>query len=207
MSLIGKAHEKYVLRRRFDVLGGSIERLLPTGASVLDVGCGSGDIDSLILGKRSDLSIQGIDVLVRGETAIEVMEYDGSRFPFDDGSFDAVMFVDVLHHTENIEDLLKEAARVTRRHVIIKDHTREGFLAEARLRLMDRVGNERFGVRCIYNYWTRDRWIEAFMAAGLSVEVFEPRLNLYAWPLSVLFDSSLHFIARLTTQGRASHSA
>jgi hypothetical protein len=37
--------------------------------------------------------------------------------------------LDVLHHTDDANVLLREARRVTRRDVLIKDHRLNGFLA------------------------------------------------------------------------------
>jgi hypothetical protein len=94
-------------------------------------------------------------------------------------------------------DLLAEAARVARRAVVIKDHLREGLLADATLRFMDRVGNRRHGVALPHNYWTRDRWREAFQRCGLAVDRWSERLGLYPWPAAWVFDRSLHFVARM----------
>jgi SAM-dependent methyltransferase len=107
------------------------------------------------------------------------------------------MLVDVLHHAEDPLALLREAARVARTAVAIKDHLREGLAANATLRFMDWVGNGRFGVRLPYRYWTREEWREAFAETGLVVEHWNEKLALYAPPASLLFDRSLHFVARL----------
>ena len=58
--------------------------------------------------------------------------------------------------------LLREAVRVARRGLLIKDHTLTGFLAGPTLRLMDRVGNQRHGVALPYNYWTQQQWLRNF---------------------------------------------
>ena len=108
------------------------------------------------------MTITGIDVLVRPETNIEVTEFDGRTIPFGDDAFDAVTFVDVLHHTDDATALLREAARVASTAVVIKDHLAEGFLAKPTLRAMDWVGNASFGVALPYNYWTTAEWHRAF---------------------------------------------
>jgi hypothetical protein len=108
-----------------------------------------------------------------------------------------LLFVDVLHHSTEPETLLREAARVARRHLVIKDHDQSGLLADPTLRFMDRVGNERFGVDLPYNYWPLSRWRSEWQAMGLVEEEIRRRLGLYPWPASWLFDRSLHFIARL----------
>lgn len=63
---------------------------------------------------------------------------DGTNVPYPDASFDAVLFVDVLHHTADPHHLLKEATRVGKM-ILIKDHFRESFSADIRLRFMDLV--------------------------------------------------------------------
>lgn len=67
MSLIEKIHGNYVFGRRVQVLSEILANLLPEQASVLDVGCGDGSIDALILSRRSDVSIRGVDVLPRNQ--------------------------------------------------------------------------------------------------------------------------------------------
>lgn len=107
MSIIEQMHGSLIYRRRVNVLARMLSTLLPPKASVLDVGCGDGLIDSLIMQSRPDVSIRGIDVLVRGNTKIPVTVFDGQSIPYEAGSFDAVVFVDVLHHTERPEKLLR----------------------------------------------------------------------------------------------------
>ena len=65
--------------------------------------------------------ITGIDVLLRDHTHIPVVEFDGTTIPFPDRSFDTLVFVDVLHHTNDPVLLLREAARVARNTIVIKD--------------------------------------------------------------------------------------
>lgn len=197
MSVTAKIHGAYVSGRRVRVLAHHLARLLPHDGSVLDVGAGDGALARLILDQRPDLQIRGIDVLVRPTTAIPVEPFDGLHFPADDSSYDAVMFVDVLHHTENPLPVLREAVRVTRRHVLIKDHTREGLLAGATLRFMDEVGNRRFGVALPHNYWRRAQWDVAFRSLSLNVEAWQQDLGLYPKWADWVFGRSLHFVASL----------
>jgi SAM-dependent methyltransferase len=194
--LIDRMHG-VVFNRRVRVLGGHVATLLPEGASVLDVGCGDGNLALAVQQHRPDVVIEGIDVLLREHTHIPVTLFDGATIPHGDGSFDVVLFVDVLHHTDDPLPLLREAARVARRAVVIKDHTAEGFLANPTLRFMDRVGNARFGVSLPYNYWRRRQWVEAFAGLGLTTEAWIDELGLYPGWANWVFGRSLHFIARL----------
>jgi SAM-dependent methyltransferase len=170
--------------------------LIPPAARILDVGCGDGTLDLLIIRQRPDISIVGVDVLVRPNTRIPVQPYDGTKIPYPDASFDAVMFVDVLHHTADPHVLLKEATRVGKM-VLIKDHFCENSLADIRLRFMDWVGNAHHGVALPYNYWSRHQWSKAFGQLGLKTCEMSTTLGLYPAPASWVFERGLHFVARL----------
>lgn len=151
----------------------------------------------MILEQRPDLEIRGIDVLVRPDTHVPVEPFDGHHIPHPDGAFDCVSFVDVLHHSDDPEALLREGARVARRALLVKDHTLEGWLAGPTLRFMDEVGNARHGVPRPHNYWTRTEWDAALARLGLASEAWHGRVGLYPWPASWLFDRRLQFVARL----------
>ena len=154
-------------------------------------------IDRLIGERRQDISVRGIDVFARPGAQIEITAFDGAAIPFPDRSFDVVMFVDVLHHTEDPMILLGEAARIARSCIVIKDHTMNGVLAHATLRLMDWVGNAHVDVALPYNYWAKQRWLDAFESLGWHVDRWQERLRLYAWPFSMIFDRRLHFLTRV----------
>ena len=197
MSAIGVLHEKLVFNRRVRVLAAWFAQLVPRSARMLDVGCGDGLISAVLQSRRPDLVVAGIDVLPRRHTHIPVDIFDGSSIPFADQSFDVVLFSDVLHHTEDPAILLREARRVSRQNVLIKDHNRNGLCAGARLRLMDWVGNARFGVALPYNYWTERQWQEAWREIGLKPEQTVTRIGLYARPIDWVFGAKLHFITLL----------
>lgn len=197
MNLGERIHGRYIHNRRARVLSNSMASLIPEHFQVLDVGCGDGLLAHLIAQKRPDLKLTGVDVLLRDRGHIPVAQFDGQSLPYGDASFDAVMFVDVLHHAENPKILLREAARVARRIIVIKDHTMEGFLAGPTLRFMDNVGNARHGVALPYDYWRRQEWLDTFVTLGLKVDVCISQLRIYPWVASWIFDRTLHFAARL----------
>ena len=196
-NLLGSVHGSLVFDRRTRVLAEHLAGLIPQRAKVLDIGCGDGTIDSLILSRRPDVEIQGVDVFVRPSTKIRVEVFDGKTLPVADKSFDTVVFVDVLHHTDDPLILLREANRVARKSILIKDHTKDGLFAYATLRFMDWVGNAPHGVVLPYNYWTGERWQSAFDHLGLKVERRITKLGLYPFPASAVFERQLHFIASI----------
>jgi SAM-dependent methyltransferase len=193
-------HQALVFGRRRRLLAKRLSALLPPGASVLDVGCGDGAIASLVLLHRPDISIRGIDVLIQPETKIQVDPFDGEHLPYGDKTFDVVSFIDVLHHTNDPTVLLKEAKRVARSTVVLKDHTMDGILAYQTLRFMDWVANAKDGIALPYNYWPESRWRLTFDAIGLRIAQWQPQLALYPFPASLIFERGLHFIAALSVE-------
>ena len=197
MTVLKRLHNKAVFGRRVNVLARHLAAALTDCATVVDVGCGDGSVAARLLDHRPDLRVTGIDVLVRSDTRIPVAPFDGRTIPFGDASFDAVTLVDVLHHLEDPEPLLREAARVTRNAIVVKDHLADGVLARPTLRLMDWFGNASHGVALPYNYWTRGRWAQALDATGLTIAHRVDSLGLYPMPASLIFDRRMHFVWRL----------
>ncbi|HYL98105.1 MAG TPA: class I SAM-dependent methyltransferase [Blastocatellia bacterium] len=196
-GLLERVHGGYVQQRRARSLSTAIGRIIPNDARVLDIGCGDGLIDRMISEERPDLTFRGIDVLIREKTHGDIRSFDGTHIPFDDCSFDVVALVDVIHHSHEPRRLLEEARRIATHCIVIKDVMLEGFLSGPTLRFMDRIGNERFGVACPFNFWTRTQWMEAFRALDLTVERWESNLSIYPRPASWIFERSFHFVARL----------
>jgi SAM-dependent methyltransferase len=173
-------HQSFVHPRRVRVIADHASRLVPRDAQVLDVGSGDGLIAAALAERRRDLRIEGIDVLVREDTAIAVMPFDGRVIPRAAGSVDVVTLFDVLHHADDPPALLAEASRVARTCVV------------------DEVGNRRHGVALPHHYLTARQWRGAIDRLGLTPAVWEVGgLGLYPWPASVVFGGRLHVLARL----------
>lgn len=202
LSWIKRLHGQFVLQRRAQVLAEMLAAALPQSAKVVDVGCGDGAIGRLIANLRPDISIQGLEYKVREGCKIECRPFDGSHLPFPDAAFDVCLFVDVLHHTQDVSLLLGEAVRVTRSFVLIKDHLNENVLDDATLRFMDWVGNRPHGVVLTYNYQSRKQWNEHFSRMGLESESWTSALPIYASPFNFIFGRKLHFISLLRKTGQ-----
>ncbi len=207
MSLIRPLHDKLVFNRRITVLHQHLSGMLAGCHSILDVGCGDGQLSGMIAQSLPDATIEGIDVLVRPETHIPVRQFDGVQIPADDNSVDCVMMVDVLHHTDDPEIMLREAQRVARRWIVLKDHTRNGFLAGPTLRFMDWVGNSHHGVRLPYNYLSLKEWQNLFAKNGMKIDQWNANLGLYGMPGDLLFGRSLHFVCRLDVGANSQRKA
>jgi len=197
LTQIGRWHDVLVHQRRVRVLARMLAAWIPPSSKVLDIGCGDGTVGSLIAGFSPGISIEGVEVAARPSCRIPCREFDGSSLPCADGAFDLCVLVDVLHHTADVRSLLREAARASRRHVLIKDHLDENGLDRATLRLMDWVGNRPHGVVLPYNYQSRAEWQSHFAACGLREVNSTSNIPLYPAPFSWVFGRKLHFIALL----------
>lgn len=196
-SILGKVHGVAVFDRRVRVLVEKLGALVPPNSRMVDVGTGDGQIALQIAQNASDVDVEGIDIMLRPETHIPVTVFDGITIPFEDKSADVVSFVDVLHHTPDPAALIREASRVARKAVIIKDHLSENRFDHMTLRLMDWVGNAPHGVVLPYNYAPKAQWMRWFEEAGLEVDEFETSIPLYPAPFNLIFGRKLHFVARL----------
>lgn len=200
-GLLNRIHDALIFGRRVKALSAALADAIPSGGSVLDLGCGDGQVAARLMGVRPDLTVEGADVLLRPVTHIPVTLYDGLSLPFADRSFDYVTIVDVLHHTDDPAAVLAEAQRVSRLGVVVKDHLREGLLVGPILRLMDWVGNRGHDVRLPYNYLDSRQWADVFARAGLERVRWVDALGLYGAPLAWLFERKLHFVALLAPAG------
>jgi SAM-dependent methyltransferase len=193
-------HGRFIHQRRVRTLSRLLADMIPLNARVLDVGCGDGLIDQLIHGNRPDVKIEGIDVKVRPCTHIPVNAFDGFVIPHPTQSFDVVMFVDVLHHMTDPMFMLREAARVARNKVIIKDHIADKAFDRWILRGMDWVGNACHDVAMPFNFWSEAQWKKVFASLDLTCETWQTNLRLYCWPANLIFGRSLHYLASLSNR-------
>ena len=147
--------------------------LWSNGTSVLDVGAGSGEIP-LYLQRKYGLLCRGVDVVKpsenrffansssngKGKEYLPIELFDGSSLPNADKSFDIVMFVSVLHHAANATvALLREAARVARRYIIVLEdlHLTESH-AHHQAIVRRNVAHEPNGI-----FRTLEEWLHLFL--------------------------------------------
>ena len=96
------------------------EKFLPRDGKILDMGCGVGNISEILINKK--YNIVSLDISNKSfSPVVTPVLYDGTSFPFPDNSFDTVLLITVLHHTPSPETIVKEAARVAKKIIIIED--------------------------------------------------------------------------------------
>jgi len=90
------------------------------GNELLDIGCGDCNVAKRF--ENLGFDITPLDVKNRSLIrSIKPILYDGKQIPFGDNSFDTALLIFVMHHTKNPVGLLKEAKRVSRKRIVIKE--------------------------------------------------------------------------------------
>lgn len=151
-----------------------LARVLPTGARVLDVGCGSGYIAhhlSALLGAP----VSGIDVRKTSDAPIDYAAFDGEHFPAAGAAFDAVLLCYVLHHAQDQPAFLREVRRVLRDGglVVVYEDIPEAAWDAAACRAHDRAWRARTGP-CTFRLG--EEWRRIFTSSGFEV-ISERRLS------------------------------
>jgi SAM-dependent methyltransferase len=93
------------------------------GASVCDVGCGTGVLLKKLRDARSGLErLTGVDFVVDDSAAIENVEYVAARIeslPFADRTFDTVICTHVIEHVLEYREAIAELRRIAAKRLII----------------------------------------------------------------------------------------
>lgn len=153
----------------------SVTRFADKTHHVLDVGSGSGRFSKMM--QDAGYELHALDIGDYRDVPIKNFQvYDGLNFPHKDNSFDMVIFNFVLHHVPNTEKrhLLKEAIRVSRKHILVLEDTPKYFFDHAisfghgffwRYKIKSKQG---------FGFYNRRQWHELFNHLGLKIEFSKP---------------------------------
>ena len=156
-------------RERAKIIADCYRRWEVRGKKVLDVGCGNGVV-SQVLQKKLELDLCGTDIIDYRKVNIPFKKMcKADRLPFEDLSFDYVIFNDILHHSTDMTSLILEGKRVG--HAVLVFEDIPSFL----LKVID-IGFNFFyssKMSCPLNFKTEGQWHSFFKELGLSYEAGE----------------------------------
>ena len=152
-------------KRTRDIIA-DIGPLLTSYNQLLDIGTGTGDVAVALIKQGFNVTACDRYNLICVPD-LSLLLCDGAELPFRDNSFDAVLLIDVLHHTEKQVKILQEAARVAK-VVIIHEDVFNSKIQRRMTFLMDRVMNLQFGYHPHSNRTVKG-WSELFEVLGFEV--------------------------------------
>ncbi len=149
-----------ILKSRARAKFNAIAPHLTPGDSILDIGAGEGFVG--LHAFEQGHSTHLVDVSDRNRTALPFSTYDGQTLPFADAQFDVGILAYVLHHCHDPDQVLKEAARVCRKLIILETVYISDF-DRRRTTFLDHNANRLRGMRKEpLNFDTTEGWSRRF---------------------------------------------
>lgn len=141
---------------RAEKIAENISSLISADSSVLDIGSGSGNVAkeiSLKTGAKFTL----LDVIDWNVTDLPFILFNGKKIPFKDKEFDFALLMDVLHHSEDEELLIKEAIRVAKK-IIILEEVHENIFMKIWANVIDNFQWFLFGMPLAFHSRSEKQW-------------------------------------------------
>jgi len=134
---------------------------------ILDIGAAEGYLGDE-LANRHRAHVELVDIANGFRSPLPHHVYDGKHLPFPDNAFDAATIYFVLHHTNDADQVLREARRVATRRVVIVESWARGPIRNWVLIIADRLANALRGGRWRdpIRYRTPDNWHRTFGETG-----------------------------------------
>ena len=99
---------------------GWMQEFLSSSDKIIDIGSGPGSLLSVM--RQRGFDIDGLDIRDSAyHENLKAHMYDGETMPFNPQSYDTALLSTMLHHTPDPDHILREAARIAHRLIIIED--------------------------------------------------------------------------------------
>jgi len=147
----------------------SIKRILQwlqPGDRILDLGAGDCCLGELLINQHN-YHVTNLEVEDYNFTDLPLTIYNGTDIPFPDNSFDVVLVLFVLHHTDNPHRLLSEARRVSRRSIIVFEDLFDNPVDRLYFRFFHGFLNRCTGLTHPHQEFTSKQWSNLAEQVGL----------------------------------------
>lgn len=162
-------------RRAYQVVE-HIKQYLRPADRILDFGAGACCMCDAM--RKQKYKVTPVDVKnLSFVDSIKPIIYDGKRLPFKKNQFDVSLLIFVLHHTPHPEKTLAEAARVSKRIIIMEDTYTNSFHKHVTF-FLDSLLNQEFRGHPHSNK-TDKQWKALFKKSGLKLKDFHNKLHFF----------------------------
>jgi len=133
----------------------------------IEIGSGPGSVLSVM--RKQNYYVDGLDIADNSfHDDLRPLVYNGRDMPFPKGAYDTALLLTVLHHTSDPEAILREAARIAKRIVIIED-VYDNRVMEWLTKGFDSLMNLEF-IGHPHSNRADAQWMETFAGLGLKVQ-------------------------------------
>jgi len=133
----------------------------------IEIGSGPGSVLDVM--REQDYEVDGLDIRDSSfRQDLRPILYDGESMPFAIEAYHTALLPTILHHTPDPEHIIKEAARISRRLIIIEDVYENRFM-EWLTKRFDSLMNLEFKGHPHSNR-TDQEWQDTFRRLGLSIK-------------------------------------
>jgi SAM-dependent methyltransferase len=168
MGSLASRAVSYGLRNRSAKLFIQVEPFITRRSSVLDLGCGDGRVGALIA-ERKESNVVLTDIVDYNKTNLPFIPYDGRNLDAQSRSFDHVLLLTVLHHSDDPVQVMREALRVADKSVIVIESVYFNILHRQLNKLFDWFYNRALNnpeINVPFNFLTPNAWPVLFEELG-----------------------------------------
>lgn len=132
----------------------------------IEIGSGTGSVLDVM--RRQNYAVDGLDIRDTSfRQDLRPVLYEGEVMPFEDSTYDIALLRTILHHTPDPDAIIIEAARISKRVIIIED-VYEGCVMEWLTKRFDSLMNLEFKGHPHSNRTDKD-WLASFEQLGLTL--------------------------------------
>ncbi|MCX4025869.1 hypothetical protein H0A36_22845 [Endozoicomonas sp. SM1973] len=119
--------------------------------------------------------------------------YNGRMAPLPSQSFELTCAIDVLHHSRDPKETLRDLLRLTKQYCLIKDYTYSHLPSWFLVALEDMRGNRKLQTNSTLHYQHKWEWLKVFDKAGFTLVELKHPVGCDGWPKRI-FTKRVQFI-------------